>query len=476
MPDQELQNPVQESPSVEEQELAEWSSAFINDLPDSSFLYIAPGGKKDEDGKTTPRALRYFPFKDGSGKIDLPHLRNAISRIPQSTADGLTRELMNSIQEKAREMLKPSQEESTGEKEVSYSEWTGLVHLTDEYGDDNKSWIEIVRSGVHFGRNSDRRVELKASDIESMARGYLVIKEEGWFNGGAPVGYNHASINGALDAESTKAAGRIIDVEVRANEDSSISLWGLVSWTSEAKTRIRNGEFDGFSVEAVPLESARSKKSGKPLGEWALIGGTLTNEPFVPGMSRVAAAENQPTRSDSKMSLSKLLAGHLSLNESATDADVLAAVHALAEAAERAEALSEDLKTVSADRDVALAELSELREKDTERMLERALADGRIAAGEKERYLNSVTKLGEDEANYTYFSGRIPVSEVGNPGVEAERVAVNAHGLESEAKALAESFVNDLGLDEATAYGRAISIVLSDPTKLAAYEAESVNS
>ena len=139
---------------------------------------------------------------------------------------------MNSIQEKAREMLKPSQEESTGEKEVSYSEWTGLVHLTDEYGDDNKSWIEIVRSGVHFGRNSDRRVELKASDIESMARGYLVIKEEGWFPTGAPVGYNHASINGALDAESTKAAGRIIDVEVRANEDSSISLWGLVSWTS----------------------------------------------------------------------------------------------------------------------------------------------------------------------------------------------------------------------------------------------------
>ena len=60
--------------------------------------------------------------------------------------------------------------------------------------------------------------------------------------------------------------------------------------------------------------------------------------------------------------------------------------------------------------------------------------------------------------------------------MEAERVAVNAHGLESEAKALAESFVNDLGLDEATAYGRAISIVLSDPTKLAAYEAESVNS
>ena len=63
---------------------AKWSAAYMNDLPDGAFLYIEPGGSKDNSGKTTPRSLRHFPYKDKSGNIDLPHLRNALSRIPQS--------------------------------------------------------------------------------------------------------------------------------------------------------------------------------------------------------------------------------------------------------------------------------------------------------------------------------------------------------------------------------------------------------
>lgn len=63
---------------------SEWSTAFMNDLPDSSFAYIAPGGEKDADGKTTPRTLRYLPYKDADGKIDLPHLRNALARLTQT--------------------------------------------------------------------------------------------------------------------------------------------------------------------------------------------------------------------------------------------------------------------------------------------------------------------------------------------------------------------------------------------------------
>lgn len=62
---------------------AVWSTAFQNDLPDSSFAYIEPGGEKDKEGKTTPRRLRHFPYKDG--KPDPAHVRNALARIPQST-------------------------------------------------------------------------------------------------------------------------------------------------------------------------------------------------------------------------------------------------------------------------------------------------------------------------------------------------------------------------------------------------------
>lgn len=62
----------------------EWTTAYVNNLPDSSFAYIESGGKKDEEGKTKPRSLRHFPYKDKDGKIDLPHLRNALARAPQS--------------------------------------------------------------------------------------------------------------------------------------------------------------------------------------------------------------------------------------------------------------------------------------------------------------------------------------------------------------------------------------------------------
>jgi hypothetical protein len=63
---------------------AVWTGAYINDLPDSAFLYIEPGGSKDSEGKTTPRSLRHFPVKDANGSVDQAHVRNALSRIPQS--------------------------------------------------------------------------------------------------------------------------------------------------------------------------------------------------------------------------------------------------------------------------------------------------------------------------------------------------------------------------------------------------------
>lgn len=102
---------VQDEISKEVIEKAEWSASFINNLPDSSFLYIEPGGKKDDEGRTTPRSLRHLPYKDSSGKVDQPHLRNAASRLGQSDtgkAGGqrwLTSSLRKRLQNKVRKLL-----------------------------------------------------------------------------------------------------------------------------------------------------------------------------------------------------------------------------------------------------------------------------------------------------------------------------------------------------------------------------------
>lgn len=64
---------------------ATWTTALINALPDSAFAYIMAGGRKDAEGKTVPRTLRYLPHHGASGALDLPHLRNALSRVTQTT-------------------------------------------------------------------------------------------------------------------------------------------------------------------------------------------------------------------------------------------------------------------------------------------------------------------------------------------------------------------------------------------------------
>ncbi|HUX71231.1 MAG TPA: hypothetical protein VMV41_12015 [Cellulomonadaceae bacterium] len=57
---------------------ADKSTAQVNDLPDTDFAYIEPGGSKDDTGRTTPRSLRHFPIMDAA------HVRDALSRAPQS--------------------------------------------------------------------------------------------------------------------------------------------------------------------------------------------------------------------------------------------------------------------------------------------------------------------------------------------------------------------------------------------------------
>lgn len=119
-----------------------WTTAYINNLPDSSFLFIEAGGEKDSEGKTVPRSLRHLPVKDANGKADEAHVRNAIQRAPQ--VKGLSAEKAASLQEKARKMLS---EKSKGGKEVD--------ELLKKFA---------LRLGVELGDDADEDTVLKAAD------------------------------------------------------------------------------------------------------------------------------------------------------------------------------------------------------------------------------------------------------------------------------------------------------------------------
>lgn len=62
-----------------------WSKAYIDMLPDSSFLVIEDGGTLDSTGRTVPRSLRHFPVKDDKGEIDPRNLDTIAGQIEEST-------------------------------------------------------------------------------------------------------------------------------------------------------------------------------------------------------------------------------------------------------------------------------------------------------------------------------------------------------------------------------------------------------
>jgi hypothetical protein len=100
----------------------------INNLPDGAFLYIEPGGSRDSEGRTTPRTLRHFPYRDASGAVDLPHLRNALSRIPQSN---LPADVKARLTRKAQRILQAQGgEAASSEGDTTMSEELKVIATT----------------------------------------------------------------------------------------------------------------------------------------------------------------------------------------------------------------------------------------------------------------------------------------------------------------------------------------------------------
>lgn len=123
-------------------EYTEKATAEVNNLPDSAFLYVEDGGSKDNENKTVPRDLRHLPYKNADGSIDLPRLRNALSRLGQSdtgTAGGdkwLTSGVRDRLKAKAEKILADATNQKA-RKEIHYCHTTkSIMDAPNLRGDD----------------------------------------------------------------------------------------------------------------------------------------------------------------------------------------------------------------------------------------------------------------------------------------------------------------------------------------------------
>jgi hypothetical protein len=198
-----------------------WSQAYINNLSDDAFAHISPGGKKDSEGKTTPRSLRHLPYRDASGKPDAAHVRNALARlnqtqIPASAKASAKRKLLAAARALGIQTAEEKQVPifAASDKQVVY----GVVmepDVTDSQGD-----------------------RTTAETIERAAHAFMVRSRI--------VGDSHKAKAAAYPVESYIAPS---DIEV-AGQKVKAGSWIMGIYVADQKLwqAIKNGEYTGLSI------------------------------------------------------------------------------------------------------------------------------------------------------------------------------------------------------------------------------------
>jgi len=127
-----------------------WTTAYVNNLPDSAFLYVEPGGKKDDEGKTVPRSKRHLPYKNAEGQVDMAHLNNAASRLGQSaTGEGwLSEDLRQHLQAKVQRLQNARKKEILDGLKAAFD--GGMQQLTALYEAENLPSFSEVYGKLGF--------------------------------------------------------------------------------------------------------------------------------------------------------------------------------------------------------------------------------------------------------------------------------------------------------------------------------------
>lgn len=135
----------------------------------------------------------------------------------------------------------------------------GIITFTEEH---YKQWKANLERGVMGGRCED---------------GSPCIATD----------YGHA-MDEAVPPEMQKASGYIKDLKLEDNR-----VYALIEFTPKAVEGIKNKEWSWFSVSVV--DSLTDQKTGEDVGS-VLMGGALTNRPFIPDLEPIRLSDLRPSR------------------------------------------------------------------------------------------------------------------------------------------------------------------------------------
>jgi len=141
---------------------ANLSSKEKNNLPDSDFAYISPGGHKDSEGKTTPRSLRHLPIPDAA------HVRNALARLNQTDIPpAAKKEALAKIKRKAEDLgVQVSESDGASDKQKAAKE-KFLEMINKKKGGDKKD----SNKKDSDKKDSDKKSDDKKSSEKDKSKG-----------------------------------------------------------------------------------------------------------------------------------------------------------------------------------------------------------------------------------------------------------------------------------------------------------------
>jgi len=270
--------------------VAKWTVAYINSLPDSSFLYIESGGEKDEEDKTTPRSLRHLPYKDANGAVDLDHVRNTLSRLDQTK--GIPDAEKEKIRAKCQKILDDQkQTDSKLSRELLSRGVLRITPLTLDASGALPTRIPLFITG-NWPNSIKGNFSVSLDDLKE-------IKQH--FDAGIGFPTEDAATGLAIDfmhEYDGPAAAWIRGLDLVADESTGqATLYAdPVEWTDQGKSAINGGMFKCIS----PM-GAFGRHDGQPT-MWqsvtdltrqlanVLEGAGLTNIPFLQGMAPIMAS------------------------------------------------------------------------------------------------------------------------------------------------------------------------------------------
>jgi hypothetical protein len=282
-------------------EKAEWTEAYVNDLPDSSFAYVEPGGTKDAVGKTTPRVLRRLPYKTAEGAVDSRYLTLALSSVektslPKSTQARVTAKLeavaksLMSVLDEAAKLHDEHIEDPKTATPNSQKKLMGLIEQAREIvktkggpgsrvqtlvfdkgkykgADEAKAWASDHGFKSEKVDETGESFRLRQEDPGAFARMRTIDLTEGVQ---AVVGFPKKSIDAIKDAYFTTASGRLA---FKASDLAAAEFEAVEETSSGVVYRVKVGGMglyfaeSGGSAAYLPTYAALDKTSYVPISK-----------------------------------------------------------------------------------------------------------------------------------------------------------------------------------------------------------------